>query len=108
VNGIEVPPDVTVGSTSWNSIYGLFLGNNYQTTSGNVADFCVSRVDWSQYLKHTADPSNIDLRVGGVPLILPERIFWPVARVPTTATGLDRIIAGGRLNRQGILTGGLL
>jgi len=47
---------------------------------GYICDLCVfARRLTSNEISALADPSNVDLRVGGVPLILPpRRRFWPV------------------------------
>ena len=48
---------------------------------GFMADIlCFSSKLTQDDAKNLADPSNVDLRVGGVPLILPpRRRVWPVA-----------------------------
>lgn len=52
----------------------------YYTWDGGICDGLIwTRALVSEEISQLADPSNVDLRVGGVPLILPpRRRFWPV------------------------------
>lgn len=55
-------------------------GETNYATIGRIADACAwLRMLTPDEIKALADPSNVDLRVGGVPLILPpRRRYWPV------------------------------
>ena len=54
--------------------------NNWRDWNGGLGDECAwTRVLSASEISALADPSNVDLRVSGVPLILPpRRRFWPV------------------------------
>jgi hypothetical protein len=79
------PYSVSWGGTSnfTDSIYtnigsGWYLNSDYNF-DGNLADPLAWERDLSpSELYSLADPSNVDLRIGGVPLIQPVRRFWPV------------------------------
>jgi len=59
---------------------GAWYGDGAGQMNGTIADFMTySRGLSDAEISALADPSNVDLRVGGVPLILPpRRRFWPV------------------------------
>jgi hypothetical protein len=58
---------------------------------GYLADVCVwNRVLAAYEIAALADPSNTDLRIGGVPLIQSMRRYWPTG--VTLATGNRRVL----------------
>ncbi len=93
VNGVELGTGKTNTVTPGSNTISLVLGRSgtthtgYGYISGIGADFCIwSRALRSHELAELANPNNVDLRLGGVPLILPpRRRLWPVVfeGVPT-------------------------
>jgi len=92
------------------STHPLEFGRNTRTDRelkwwGELSDPCIWRARLGQSeLSALADPSNVDLRVGGIPAILPPaRRWWPVAVAeegPTPwlyARQQVRIIGGGMI-----------
>lgn len=84
-------------SASLSSGYSLHLGRDLSAALGSrygggwISDLIiVSAVLPPDYICALADPSNVDLRVGDVPLILPTRTFWPaVVSGDTTSTNIE-------------------
>lgn len=62
---------------------------------GSLADQIVLLGDWSVYADAFADPSNVDLRINGIPGILPvwQRVYG--AAVAAAVTARSRIIGAG-------------
>jgi hypothetical protein len=88
-------------ATMNNGTIGYYASTYYPLT---VADFGI----WSRLLSDyefsaLADPGNVDLRVGGVPWILPIRKFWPVAGIP--ASSKSRRTLSRRIGSRGNIIG---
>ena len=84
-NGVAQNPGTDKGVGSLATTRALTVGNyDPGTRSQNFNGFLGDAMIWSRPLSAAevqamTDPSNVDLRVGGVPLILPpRRRFWPV------------------------------
>ena len=67
-------------SGSPRQFFSLILGMAENSLDGFIADVLVWQgVISLEIMKAVQDPSNVDLRIGGIPLILPpRRRFWPV------------------------------
>ena len=76
-------------------------GNFQYFLSGLIADPLIMLGDQSRFLPYLADPGNADLRVGGIPLILPTaRRLWGVGAVaggwkPAWAARRQRAVGTG-------------
>jgi hypothetical protein len=70
-----------IGNASQFSI-GMSYTRSSRWANADVADVLVASFDYAQFAPYLADPSNYDLRVGNVPLLLSVRRFW--------GTGLHR------------------
>ena len=86
INGILASTTNASAISSMSHSYAPCIGNHDGGTAGDnwdgfLADIALfSRALVPAEIAALADPSNVDLRVGGVPLILPpRRRFWPVA-----------------------------
>jgi len=81
-NGNPVGSAAIYTNTPYSSTYPFYIGRRHTGVHENaiISDLCVwLRVLFPAEIAALADPSNVDLRVGGVPLILPpRRRFWPV------------------------------
>ena len=85
INGILAKTANVSAISSMSHGYAPCIGNHDRGTAGDnwdgfLADIALfSRALVGAEIAALADPSNVDLRVGGVPLILPpRRRFWPV------------------------------
>lgn len=89
-NGNPVGSAATYTNTPYSSTYPFYIGRRYSGVYENaiISDLCVwLRVLFPAEIAALADPSNVDLRVSGVPLILPpRRRMWPVAIAGEAAT----------------------
>lgn len=85
-NGNPVGSAATYTNTPLSSTYPFYIGRYHVGNSDNaiISDFCVwLRVLFPAEISALADPSNVDLRVGGVPLILPpRRRFFASVEIP--------------------------
>ncbi|MCZ2080438.1 MAG: LamG domain-containing protein [Bryobacterales bacterium] len=86
INGVPLTPaaqTVTAGGTAYHLQLGSLRANaeTIRHFLGQIADAAVSNAVWSAAeISALADPSNVMLSVGGVPLILPpHRVAFPAA-----------------------------
>jgi hypothetical protein len=76
IDGVASSIDTRIYAGTKYIIIGAFYTN---TLNAKVADPILWRnADLTPYLSALADPGNVDLRIGGVPLILNQRRYWPV------------------------------
>jgi hypothetical protein len=93
LNGTFFASSTTAGKTLCRSSLGLWVGRAFEGGNryflGNVGDFIVMNGNGSGFASVFADPSNTDLRVGNVPLILsPRRVLFPVSSTRLFRRGL--------------------
>jgi hypothetical protein len=75
--------NITDPTASFTSVGALRRSSVIHYMLGQLTDVLIVKSDWRPYLSALADPTNVDLRVGNVPLILPPaRRWWSAAAGP--------------------------
>ncbi len=84
---IYLNSDIVAQTRSSNGQHIMITGIHFGRDNNSFHGYLTDHALWARILSNNeilalADPSNVDLRVGGVPLILPpRRRIWPVAPV---------------------------